>query len=413
MNIRVKYTREKNIPHGVHELELEEYLRCVVPVEMLVNWHMEAYKAQAVAARTFALRRINQPYSSKYDLDDTTKFQAYKINREMVETDQAVLATQGEVLHYDNELIRTCSYTSSNGGRTVSSKSRWGGDRPYLIQKLDPYDALTGRKLTGHGVGMSQYGAQEMAKQGKTYKEILAFYYTGCEVVKMEQIVDEPIEPVGIIDGIHVKYMTKNRCYIKGETIKPTAIMPHSTGCPASPASMWFDRWNYAQPEGKGKAVHAFLDDKEIWQYLPWTMRGWHAGGKANNTHIGFEICEPRTGLGDKEYFDKAYNKAIELCVILCNKFDISPDNIICHSEGKTLGIASNHSDVMHWFPIHGKDMDMFRQDVAALLVTEPVPEPEPIKPTPPQISQEIKNSLLKEAHQITNRLNEIINLLI
>lgn len=65
-----------------------------------------------------------------------------------------------------------------------------------------------------------------------------------------------------------------------------------------------------------------------------------------------------------KEYFKTVYKKAVNLCVDLCNEYKISVDKIVCHSEAYKLGYASNHADVMHWFPKHGKSMDVFRQDV-------------------------------------------------
>ena len=54
----------------------------------------------------------------------------------------------------------------------------------------------------------------------------------------------------------------------------------------------------------------------------------------------------------------------MELCVYLCGLYGLTEENIICHSEGHGLGIASNHGDVMHWFPRHGKSMDSFRAAV-------------------------------------------------
>ncbi len=136
-------------------------------------------------------------------------------------------------------------------------------------------------------------------------------------------------------------------------------------------AERWFDLWN---KPGVTKCVHAFVDDKGVYQYLPWDMRGWHAGGSANNTHIGFEICEPKD-LNDKEYFQKAWKNAIELAVFLCEEFDLSPDTIIGHYEGHKKGIASNHADPGHWFPRHGKSMDDFREDVKrALGVSQKTP---------------------------------------
>ncbi|WP_368653043.1 N-acetylmuramoyl-L-alanine amidase [Ornithinibacillus sp. 4-3] len=128
---------------------------------------------------------------------------------------------------------------------------------------------------------------------------------------------------------------------------------------------------------GRQVCVHAFigkLADGSIatYQTLPWNHRGWHAGGTANNSHIGFEICED--GLTDASYFSAVYKEALELCVYLCKLYGFSEKDIICHSEGYKQGIASNHGDVMHWFPKHGKSMDTFRADVKKLLSAENKP---------------------------------------
>ncbi|WP_241522686.1 peptidoglycan recognition protein family protein, partial [Geobacillus thermodenitrificans] len=58
----------------------------------------------------------------------------------------------------------------------------------------------------------------------------------------------------------------------------------------------------------------------------------WHAGGDANNTHIGFEICEDN--LTDKTYFNKVYKEAVELCAYLCKQYKLTEKNIIGHYEG-------------------------------------------------------------------------------
>lgn len=64
------------------------------------------------------------------------------------------------------------------------------------------------------------------------------------------------------------------------------------------------------------------------------------------------------------------YREAVELCAYLCKEYGLTEQNIICHSEGYKQGVASNHGDVMHWFPKHGKSMDTFRAEVKALLAT-------------------------------------------
>lgn len=178
--------------------------------------------------------------------------------------------------------------------------------------------------------------------------------------------------------------LTKNACYIAGEKITVKGIMVHSTGANNPNLSRYVgpddgklgvnkynNHWNTYNPDGREVCVHAFigkLKDGSIatYQTLPWNHRGWHAGGSANNTHIGFEICED--GLSDGNYFKKVYQEAVELCAYLCKQYGLTEKNILCHSEGGKKGIATSSSDVMHWFPKHGKSMDTFRADVKALL---------------------------------------------
>ena len=189
--------------------------------------------------------------------------------------------------------------------------------------------------------------------------------------------------------------LTENACYKKGLKIVPKGIMVHSTGANNPNLKRYVgpddgllgkntnnNHWNMGN---LSVCVHAFigkLKDGSIatYQTLPWNHRGWHAGSSANDTHISFEICED--GLKDKAYFDKVYKEAVELCVYLCKLYGLTEKNIICHSEGYKKGIASNHSDVMHWFPKHGKSMDTFRADVKALLNTEnKSADPKPVAP--------------------------------
>ncbi len=183
------------------------------------------------------------------------------------------------------------------------------------------------------------------------------------------------------------KYMTRNDCYTAGRKITPKGIMVHSTATPGVMAAAWFNRWNKSYKAGqidRQVCTHAFLDDKEVYQYLPWDHRGWHAGGNANNTHIGFEICEPGgfTYSGGanmvgydvqrhEAYFRSVWQNAVELCTFLSRQYGLNEKDIICHSEGHKKGIASNHADVMHWFPRHGENMDTFRAAVKAALEGE------------------------------------------
>jgi hypothetical protein len=187
--------------------------------------------------------------------------------------------------------------------------------------------------------------------------------------------------------------LTENDCYKAGQKIKPKGIMVHSTAANNPKLSRYVgpddgklgvnkngNHWNQARPGGRQVCVHAFIGKLAngsiaTYQTLPWDYRGWHAGGSANDTHIGFEICED--GLTDAKYFGKVYQEAVELCAHLCRIYDLTEKDIICHSEGYKKGVASNHADVMHWFPKHGKSMDTFRADVKSLLAPLTAPEKE------------------------------------
>lgn len=164
--------------------------------------------------------------------------------------------------------------------------------------------------------------------------------------------------------------VTQNPCYKAGETIKPKGIMVHSTAVPGVMASGWFSRWN---KQSATAAVHAFVDDTETCQHLPWNHRAWHAAGKANNTHIAFEICEPADWKTNKEYFKKAYENALELAAFLCRQYTIDPSAVISHKEGYARGVASNHGDPEHWFKYFGVSMDTFRSDLKKRLKGEKV----------------------------------------
>ena len=185
--------------------------------------------------------------------------------------------------------------------------------------------------------------------------------------------------------NLRKQILTNNDCYLRGRTIRPQGVMVHSTGANNPNLRRYvapndgvlgepsLRHWNQS---GTTACVHAFigkLADGTIatYQTLPWTMRGWHCGTgtsgiSANNTHISFEICED--GLTDASYFQAVYREAVELTAYLCKEFGLDPmadGAVICHQEGYKRGIASNHGDVLHWFPKFGKTMDDFRADVA------------------------------------------------
>lgn len=180
--------------------------------------------------------------------------------------------------------------------------------------------------------------------------------------------------------------LTNNGCYKSGRTIQPKGIMVHSPGVAQPNVEAFLKSWNV--PAQK-ICVHAFVDRNAVIQTMPWNYRASHcgtgtSGASANNTHIAFEICEPagHTYKGgtminydtakNEGYFKDVYQNAVELAACLCELYGFDPmKDIICHSEGYKKGIASNHADVMHWFPKHGKSMDTFRADVLKVMKGE------------------------------------------
>lgn len=182
--------------------------------------------------------------------------------------------------------------------------------------------------------------------------------------------------------------MTKNPCYSEGRKLDNgvQGLMLHSVGCSQPKASAFINHWN--SPSYDRACVHGFIDanDGTIYQTLPWDWRGWHAGGSANNTHIGVEMCEPDcikyTGGATftcsdttkaKEMVKRTYEAAVELFAMLCKQFSLDPLKdgvIISHAEGHKRGVASNHGDPEHvWSQLKvGYTMDTFRKAVAAKL---------------------------------------------
>ncbi|MGM0368808.1 MAG: SpoIID/LytB domain-containing protein [Bacillota bacterium] len=252
----------------INQVGFKDYLASVIGSEIDPEWPMEAIKAQAVVARTYALCNLNSYASQGYNLSNTIYSQAYKGDHVTTsKTYQAVEETAGEVLTYKGELI-SAVYHSNSGGKTAQGSTVWGGDTPYLqsvdskdsaaphyqwqkeytIDQLEEILALKKSKLEdikaiklesvgpsgrpsqvvieganreisvdsskfrfwldlrstkfsvtkledgylfegngwGHGVGMSQWGAYQMAIDGFEYREILDHYYQNTKLVKKD-----------------------------------------------------------------------------------------------------------------------------------------------------------------------------------------------------------------------------------
>jgi len=264
------------------EMTLEEYVRGVIAAEMPAEFELEALKAQAIAARTYIIRRMklqnyedmpeeagdaivtdtvsHQVFATEADLRERWGWLAFA--RNMDKMTRAVNETAGLILTYEGEPIEATFFSASNGF-TENSEDYWQAEIPYLRSVSSPWDRMyapnferetafsfaelykqlglpvssqapkmtiikksdsgrvleaeiegkpfTGREIRemldlpstdftweisggtvtfltrgyGHGVGMSQWGANGMAKEGRTAKEILQHYYIG---VKLEEI---------------------------------------------------------------------------------------------------------------------------------------------------------------------------------------------------------------------------------
>ncbi|MDD3594440.1 MAG: SpoIID/LytB domain-containing protein [Candidatus Gastranaerophilales bacterium] len=166
----------------INDIDLELYLLGVVPAEMPSGWNFEAHKAQAIAARSYAVANLGKRAARGYDLKDTPEDQAYGgANSETKRTNNAVIETQGQVLVCNNKVI-SAYYHASSGGQTKNSGKVWNQNLPYL-KSVSGFDMGVPKK--GHGVGMSQYGANNLANNGYNAYQILAHYYTNVTLAQI------------------------------------------------------------------------------------------------------------------------------------------------------------------------------------------------------------------------------------
>ncbi|MCQ2559870.1 MAG: SpoIID/LytB domain-containing protein [Clostridia bacterium] len=125
----------------INELDIEDYLKSVVPREMSGSWPLEALKAQAVAARSYALYHQQQGRFSNLGFDLKYDQQVYQgISTEHPTSTEAVNQTAGQMLLCNGNAVEAVFHTS-NGGYTEASGDVWGADLPYLHAAVDPYDA--------------------------------------------------------------------------------------------------------------------------------------------------------------------------------------------------------------------------------------------------------------------------------
>jgi hypothetical protein len=142
----------------VNHIELEQYLYSVVGAEMMPSWPLDALKAQAVAARSYAISHVVRPANSDFDIGATPQWQAYQgFEKEADSTRSAVDETRGLLLTYKGNIVETL-YASSDS----------------LVQEVH------------RGFGMSQEGAVGLAEQRFNYQQILNYFYPGTRLAWLQ-----------------------------------------------------------------------------------------------------------------------------------------------------------------------------------------------------------------------------------
>src|SRR5262249_29383027 len=138
---RLTVSNDKKVVQVVDRLALETYLKGVVPAEMPSSWPSESLKAQAIAARSYALANLTK--GRAFDLYGDTRDQGYGGTKVAnAATDAAVDATKGEVVLYNGKVADTLFFSTS-GGRTASAAESLGIAVPYLVPVADPYDTAS------------------------------------------------------------------------------------------------------------------------------------------------------------------------------------------------------------------------------------------------------------------------------
>lgn len=174
--------------HIVNELPLEDYLKGIA--EESSTAPDDKIKTIMVIARTYA--RFYMDVATKFpgapfDLNDdpnySQKYLGYAFESRSPKTARLAAETAGQYVTYQGKLIKTPYFSKSDGKRTISAKEKWGwADTPFLTSVDDSMCSSTA--FSGHGVGLSGCGATTLANQGKTYQEIIKYYYQGTEVTQ-------------------------------------------------------------------------------------------------------------------------------------------------------------------------------------------------------------------------------------
>ena len=164
-----EYRREDGDLTVVNVLSMDDYIQGVVIREMSASWPLEALKAQAVCARSYAYGtlRAGKHQSDGFDLCAASHCQMYTGVAEMSDTSRrAVEETSGEYLWYNGQVAEQAVYSSHNGGASESAVNVWGADYPYLVGRADPYEASVADKISNYNWTVTFTGAELAEKVG-------------------------------------------------------------------------------------------------------------------------------------------------------------------------------------------------------------------------------------------------------
>jgi stage II sporulation protein D len=168
---------------SINYVDLESYLYGVVPNEISASWGKESLKAQAVAARTYAVSCLNPNAAYGYDLDDNQNSQVYRgVISENKSTNEAVDETRGEMIYYKNKLIQAF-YHSTSGGSTEDSGNVWFESLPYLTGVEDEYSNRSG---SPYNEWQKSYKKEEIIKKLKDDGHNVKDLYS-VEITKMSE----------------------------------------------------------------------------------------------------------------------------------------------------------------------------------------------------------------------------------
>ncbi len=170
----------------INELPLEDYVKGVAEVSN--SDPEEKLKTMAVLARTYALYYIYEdekfpgfPYHLNDDPDYCQKYLGYGYEARSPNMAEAAGDTEGLVVTYDGNLVKTPYFNSTDGTYTKSAEEVWGWtDTPWLVPVAD--SLCDASEFSGHGVGLSGCGAEAAAEDGSSYDEIIEYYYTDVEI---------------------------------------------------------------------------------------------------------------------------------------------------------------------------------------------------------------------------------------